>query len=124
MLAKIPYLNRIHEYLPTSFADECSACQTLKSCLSGCVSQKIHTYGDLVKRPDPMCLKKECFLIKMVKPDFIARAENERNNAKNVFISHHHKDDSHVDKLTKLLRKKGFDIRNSSIRAKPQTRSV
>lgn len=38
---------------------------------------------------------------------------------KNVFISHHHKDDTSVDKLTSLLHKNGFDIRNSSIRAKP-----
>lgn len=37
----------------------------------------------------------------------------------NVFISHHHKDDVHVDKLTSLLAKKGYSIRNSSIRAKP-----
>lgn len=41
------------------------------------------------------------------------------NNTKNVFISHHHKDDAQVDKLTDLLSKKGFNIRNSSIRAKP-----
>jgi hypothetical protein len=38
---------------------------------------------------------------------------------KNVFISHHHKDDANVDKLTTLLAKKGYTIRNSSIRAKP-----
>jgi hypothetical protein len=38
---------------------------------------------------------------------------------KNVFISHHHKDDQHVDKLTSLLAKNGYSIRNSSIRAKP-----
>lgn len=43
----------------------------------------------------------------------------ETNKKKNVFISHHHKDDAQVDKLTKLLRKNGYDIRNSSIRAKP-----
>jgi len=36
-----------------------------------------------------------------------------------VFISHHHADDAEVDKLTSLLAKKGYDIRNSSIRAKP-----
>ena len=40
------------------------------------------------------------------------------NKKKNVFISHHHKDDANVDKLTKLLKKNGYDIRNSSIRAK------
>ena len=38
---------------------------------------------------------------------------------KNVFISHHHKDDTNVDKLTDLLRKRGYNIRNSSVRAKP-----
>ena len=38
---------------------------------------------------------------------------------KNIFISHHHKDDADVDKLTDLLRKNGYNIRNSSIRAKP-----
>ena len=38
---------------------------------------------------------------------------------KNVFISHHHKDDAHVDELTNLLQKRGYNIRNSSIRAKP-----
>lgn len=38
---------------------------------------------------------------------------------KNVFISHHHKDDADVDKLTDLFRKNGYNIRNSSIRAKP-----
>jgi len=41
------------------------------------------------------------------------------NDKKNVFISHHHKDDAQVDKMTKLLSKNGADIRNSSIRAKP-----
>lgn len=38
---------------------------------------------------------------------------------KNVFISHHHKDDVLVDKMTTLLSKNGCEIRNSSIRAKP-----
>lgn len=41
------------------------------------------------------------------------------NKMKNVFISHHHKDDANVDKLTDLLGKNGYNIRNSSIRAKP-----
>lgn len=38
---------------------------------------------------------------------------------KNVFISHHHADDEHVTKLTNMLQKRGFQLRNSSIRAKP-----
>ena len=33
-----------------------------------------------------------------------------------VFISHHHKDDAEIDKLTNLLASKGYDVRNSSIR--------
>ena len=41
------------------------------------------------------------------------------NKTKNVFISHHHKDDVQVDKLTNLLKNSGYNIRNSSIRAKP-----
>ena len=41
------------------------------------------------------------------------------SQTKNVFISHHHKDDKHVDQLTDLLGKNGCNIRNSSIRAKP-----
>jgi len=41
------------------------------------------------------------------------------SETKNVFISHHHQDDAHVDKLTALLAKNGCAIRNSSVRAKP-----
>lgn len=40
------------------------------------------------------------------------------NDKKNVFISHHFKDDAQVDKMTSLLIKNGCDIRNSSIRVK------
>jgi hypothetical protein len=45
------------------------------------------------------------------------------HKAKNVFISHHHKDDAHVDKLSRLLAGKGYTIRNSSIRAKPSNQA-
>lgn len=38
---------------------------------------------------------------------------------RHVFISHHHADDDHVNKLTDLLGRQGYEIRNSSIRAKP-----
>jgi len=38
---------------------------------------------------------------------------------KNVFVSHHHKDDASVDGLTNILSGKGYQIRNSSIRVKP-----
>lgn len=39
---------------------------------------------------------------------------------RHVFISHHHADDAQVDSLTALLRRSGHEIRNSSIRAKPE----
>ena len=43
------------------------------------------------------------------------------NNRRHVFISHHHRDDAEVTKLTNLLGKKGVDVRNSSIRTlKPE----
>jgi hypothetical protein len=42
------------------------------------------------------------------------------NTRKHLFISHHHKDDGEVTKFTKLLSGKGYDIRNSSIRVKPE----
>lgn len=38
---------------------------------------------------------------------------------RHLFISHHHRDDALVDKFAKLLGSKGWDVRNSSIRAKP-----
>jgi hypothetical protein len=38
---------------------------------------------------------------------------------KNVFISHHHRDDASVDGVTKVLAGKDYNVRNSSIRAKP-----
>jgi len=39
---------------------------------------------------------------------------------KNVFVSHHHKDDSSVDGLTDMLSGNGYHLRNSSIRVKPE----
>jgi hypothetical protein len=41
------------------------------------------------------------------------------NKRRHIFISHHHADDNEVSQLTGLLSRKGYDIRNSSIRAKP-----
>jgi antiphage defense system Thoeris ThsB-like protein len=38
---------------------------------------------------------------------------------RHVFISHHHADDAQVSNLTAMLARKGYDFRNSSIRAKP-----
>lgn len=41
---------------------------------------------------------------------------------KNVFISHHHKDDQSVDGLSNILKNKNYDVRNSSIRVKPENK--
>ena len=40
-------------------------------------------------------------------------------NRRHVFISHHHADDEQVTRLTSLMQAKSYEIRNSSIRAKP-----
>lgn len=42
------------------------------------------------------------------------------STSKNVFISHHHKDDKAVTDFTNLLAGKDYIVRNSSIRAKPR----
>jgi hypothetical protein len=42
------------------------------------------------------------------------------NSRKHLFISHHHKDDGEVTKFTDLIAGKGYDVRNSSIRVKPE----
>ncbi|WP_313190931.1 TIR domain-containing protein [Sphingobacterium sp.] len=39
---------------------------------------------------------------------------------RHLFISHHHKDDGEVSKLTNLMLGKGYDVRNSSVRMKPE----
>lgn len=38
---------------------------------------------------------------------------------KNVFISHHHGDDRHVDGFTNMLKRGDYHVRNSSVRMKP-----
>ena len=45
---------------------------------------------------------------------------NSESPRRHVFVSHHHADDAHVDKLTDLLSRRGYDLRNSSIRVKPE----
>jgi len=42
---------------------------------------------------------------------------------KNVFVSHHHKDDASVDGLTDMLSGKGYKLRNSSIRVNPDNQA-
>lgn len=42
------------------------------------------------------------------------------NDRRHVFISHHHADDEKVDQMTDLLKRGGTDVRNSSVRMKPE----
>src|SRR5258708_1249751 len=42
------------------------------------------------------------------------------NTRMHLFISHHHKDDAEVTNFTDLISGRGYDIRNSSIRVKPE----
>ena len=42
---------------------------------------------------------------------------------KNVFVSHHHKDDASIDGLTRMVAGKGYNLRNSSIRVKPENQN-
>lgn len=42
---------------------------------------------------------------------------------KNIFISHHHKDDASVDGLINMVSGKGYNFRNSSIRVKPENQT-
>lgn len=41
------------------------------------------------------------------------------SSRRHVFISHHHADDQAVSNMTDMLARSGYEIRNSSIRAKP-----
>ncbi len=45
---------------------------------------------------------------------------SEGSKRRHVFISHHSKDDNEITNLTSLLTSNGYDIRNSSIRLKPE----
>lgn len=44
----------------------------------------------------------------------------ENTNRRHLFISHHHADDAEVTKLTNLMGNSGYDVRNSSVRMKPE----
>lgn len=45
---------------------------------------------------------------------------SEETKRQHLFISHYHKDDAELDKFTELMGKRGYDVRNSSIRLKPK----
>lgn len=45
--------------------------------------------------------------------------EGNVSRQKNVFISHHHGDDSHVDSFQNMLGRADYNVRNSSVRMKP-----
>ena len=52
-----PYLAAVRAYLTTPFPAQCSTCDLLERCLSGCLAQKVITHSAFRKAPDPMCLK-------------------------------------------------------------------
>jgi len=43
-------------------------------------------------------------------------------NRRHIFISHHSKDDKDVGRLTDMLKRNGYDARNSSLRLKPRNK--
>ena len=45
------------------------------------------------------------------------------NVIKNIFVSHHHRDDASVDGLTDMLSGRGYQLRNSSIRVRPKNQA-
>jgi radical SAM protein with 4Fe4S-binding SPASM domain len=59
---KSEYLNTIRRYLATPFEEPCSSCPQLEKCKSGCLAQKVIEQesienGNIIKRPDPLCLR-------------------------------------------------------------------
>ena len=56
---KSPYFGVIRNYLASGFPDECSNCNKLQDCFSGCMAQKFYAFGSLKKCADPMCLLKK-----------------------------------------------------------------
>lgn len=52
-----PFLQAIRDYLTTPFVESCEKCIFLEDCLSGCLAQKVLTYGSLEKNPDPACMR-------------------------------------------------------------------
>jgi radical SAM protein with 4Fe4S-binding SPASM domain len=53
---KSPFLEGVRCHLTTPPSEPCKSCRAFGKCLSGCLAQKVIEYGDLQKRPDPMCL--------------------------------------------------------------------
>lgn len=51
-----PFLNKVRSYLSSDYPDECSECNFLPKCNSGCVAQKYYQHGYLAKTRDPMCM--------------------------------------------------------------------
>ncbi len=53
---KSSYFAVIRNYLSSGFPDECTNCNKLYDCFSGCIAQKFYAFGSLKKCADPMCL--------------------------------------------------------------------
>jgi radical SAM protein with 4Fe4S-binding SPASM domain len=55
---KSEYLNLIRNKI-NDYGKTCYSCTSFDSCRSGCLAQKMATYGSLVNKPDPLCLMGE-----------------------------------------------------------------
>jgi len=51
------YLKAVRKYLTTQFAEQCTSCEHLELCLSGCLAQKVTNTGEFSKIPDPSCMR-------------------------------------------------------------------
>ena len=56
-----PYFNTVRAYLTDDTYEGCGTCSRFDDCKSGCMAQKFYSFGRLIKRPDPMCLRVDFF---------------------------------------------------------------
>lgn len=56
-----PYLNSVREYIAAPLHLPCSKCRDVNQCCSGCTAQKYITHGQLLKAPDPLCLRMKTY---------------------------------------------------------------
>ena len=53
---KSKFISKVRTHLTTPFVQPCETCNSLPTCLSGCLAQKVIAYSNFDKRPDPACL--------------------------------------------------------------------
>lgn len=52
-----PYLQAIRQHLEEPHVAPCEGCSAFARCFSGCTAQRYLSHGQLVRGPDPMCLR-------------------------------------------------------------------